>query len=46
VPEVISLRVKRPGRESDHSPPLSAEIKNEWSYTSTPLLRLHGVVLR
>jgi hypothetical protein len=24
-----------PGRESDHSPPSSAQVKNEWSYTST-----------
>jgi hypothetical protein len=37
--------VKRPGREADHSPPSSAEVKNEWSYTSTPPIRLHGVVL-
>jgi hypothetical protein len=36
--------VKRPGREADHSPPISAEIKNAWSYTSTPPC-LHGVVL-
>jgi hypothetical protein len=28
--------VKRPGREFDHSTPSSAEIKKEWSYTSTP----------
>jgi hypothetical protein len=28
--------VKRPGREFDHSPPSSVEVKNEWSYTSTP----------
>jgi hypothetical protein len=28
--------VKRPGREADHSPPLSDEVKNAWSYTSTP----------
>jgi hypothetical protein len=25
-----------PGDEADHSPPSSAEIKNAWSYTSTP----------
>jgi len=30
------LRIKRPRREADHSPPSSAELKNEWSYTSTP----------
>jgi hypothetical protein len=36
--------VKRPGREADHSPP-SAEVKNAWSYTATPPVGLHGVVL-
>jgi hypothetical protein len=29
-------RVKQPGCEADHSPPSSAEVKNAWSYTSTP----------
>jgi hypothetical protein len=28
--------VKRPQREADHSPPSSAEVKDAWSYTSTP----------
>jgi hypothetical protein len=28
--------VKRPGREADHSPPASAEVKKMWIYTSTP----------
>jgi hypothetical protein len=28
--------VKRPGREADHSPPTSAEVKKMWVYTSTP----------
>jgi hypothetical protein len=28
--------VKRPGREDDHSPPASAEVKKMWIYTSTP----------
>jgi hypothetical protein len=37
--------VKRPGREADHTPPSSAEVKNVWSYTSTPPIRLDGVVL-
>jgi hypothetical protein len=32
----LSLGVKRPVREADHSPPLSAEVKNAWIYTSTP----------
>jgi hypothetical protein len=35
VPGPLSLEVKRSGRESDHSPPSSAEVKNAWSYTST-----------
>jgi hypothetical protein len=30
------LGVKRPGREADHSPPTSAEVKKMWIYTSTP----------
>jgi hypothetical protein len=33
----LFLGVKRPGREADHSPPPSAEVKNAWSYTSTSL---------
>jgi hypothetical protein len=36
VPGALSLGVKRPGREADHSPSFSAEVKTEWSYTSTP----------
>jgi hypothetical protein len=39
----ISLGVKRPGREADHSPPSSAEVRNAWSYTSTPV-HLKGMV--
>jgi hypothetical protein len=30
-------RVKRLGREVDHSVPLNVEVKNEWRYTSTPI---------
>jgi hypothetical protein len=30
------LGVKRPGREADHSPPTSTEVKKMWVYTSTP----------
>jgi hypothetical protein len=37
VPGALSPEVKRPGREADHSPPTSAEVKNSWIYTSTPL---------
>ena len=32
-----------PGRDADHSPPSSAEVKNEWSYTTMPYIRHHGV---
>jgi hypothetical protein len=37
--------VKRVRREADHSLQSSAEVKNAWSYASTPPIRLHGVVL-
>jgi len=30
---------------SCHSLPSSAKVKNDWSYTSTPPIQLHGVVL-
>jgi hypothetical protein len=36
VPGALSMGVKRPDREADHSPPSSAESRNVWSYTSTP----------
>jgi hypothetical protein len=29
--------------EADHSPPSSTEIKNDWSYDSTPPIYLHGM---
>jgi len=45
VPVALSLGVKWPGHEADHSPPPSAEVKNAWICTSTPPIRLHGVVL-
>jgi hypothetical protein len=33
---IISKKIKWPGREADHSPPASAEVKKMWIYTSTP----------
>jgi len=52
----FSPGLKWPGRETDHSPPSTAEVEDTWSYTSTaPVLLhvvvstngcLHGVVLR
>jgi hypothetical protein len=41
----LPLGVKRRWREAENSPPSSADVKNVWSYTSTPLARFHGVVL-
>jgi hypothetical protein len=32
VPGALSLGLKRPGREVNHAPPSSAEVKNPWSY--------------
>jgi hypothetical protein len=45
VPAAFFLGVKWPGREADRLPPSSAEFKDRWSYTTTPPIRLHGVVL-
>ena len=39
---ISSQVLKRQGCDVDRSPPVSAEVKNEWSYTS-PLIRLRGV---
>jgi hypothetical protein len=36
LPRALSLGVKRPGREAQHSPPSSGKVKNVWRYTSTP----------
>jgi len=41
----ITLGVKRPGHEDNHSPSSSAEGINAWNYISTPAIRLHDVVL-
>jgi hypothetical protein len=43
VPGALSLRVKRPGREADHSTPSSADVK-ECVELHLPVC-LHGVVL-
>jgi hypothetical protein len=34
--------VKGPGSEVNQLSPSSVEVKNEWSYTSTPPICLHG----
>jgi len=41
----LSLGVKRPEREVDHSPPSTAVAKNSRSYYLHFPIRLHGVVL-
>jgi hypothetical protein len=44
VPGALSLGVKRPGREADHSPPSSTEVKECVElYLHSPV-RLHGMV--
>jgi hypothetical protein len=42
---LITLGLKPLWHEADHSPAYVAEVKNAWSYTSTPPVCLHGVVL-
>jgi len=36
VPRALIPWVKRPKREANHPTPSTAEVKNAWSYTSTP----------
>jgi hypothetical protein len=40
----FSPGVKRQGREADHSPSTSAEVKKMWTYIHS-FIRFHGVVL-
>jgi hypothetical protein len=35
--------VKRPGLEFEHPLQSTAEVRNEWNSTSTPIICLHGV---
>jgi hypothetical protein len=35
VPGDFSPELKRPGREANHTPPTSAQVKKTWTYTST-----------
>jgi len=45
IPWSPSPGINRPGGEVDDAPPSSAEVKNAWSYTSSPPVRLHYVKL-
>jgi len=40
----LSLEIKQPKHEADHSPPSSVEVKNEWNYASAPPICLYGTV--
>ena len=42
VPGAVSPDVKQPVHEADHSCPSSAEVKNEWRYTSVPSYALQA----
>jgi hypothetical protein len=44
IPEARTAVIKRPKRKADHSPASSSEINNAWSRTSSPPIRLRGVV--
>jgi hypothetical protein len=43
MPVACSPRVKHPGCEVNHSPPISVKMKNEWSCTSVHSIYLHGM---
>jgi hypothetical protein len=45
LPAALSLGIKRPVREADHSVLSNAEVKNAWGYTSTTPMHLHVIVL-
>jgi hypothetical protein len=43
VTRILSSDVKRPGHKADYSHKCSAQIKNEWTYTCTTAIFLHGM---
>jgi len=42
IPRAQSITAKQLGHEAIHLPPSHFNIKNEWSYTSTPSICCHG----
>ena len=44
APMAVPQRIKQPGCKADHLPLSSAEIKNVWSYTFTPLTFIYVVL--
>jgi hypothetical protein len=45
IPVALSSGIKRPGREADHLPPTSAEVKKHGATTPFPIC-LHGTMLK
>jgi len=46
LPGAFTPRGKRSGRKADHSPSSSADVTNQWTYISSPPIRLQdGAVL-
>jgi len=45
VPGALSLGIKQPDCEAGHSLLFNVEVKNTWSYISTPLICLQGAAL-
>ena len=43
LPNPILKGLKRGADDADHSPAISAKVKNDWNYSSPPLIHLHGV---
>jgi hypothetical protein len=37
VPGALSSGIKQPGPEADHLPPVSADVKNAWSFNSVDM---------
>jgi hypothetical protein len=46
LPGNITPEINLPVYAADYSHPSSTKVKNAWSYTSTPPVSRHGVVLR
>jgi hypothetical protein len=46
VPWVLYTGIITPGCEGDNLPSSSAEVKNAWTWNSSPPIRLHGAVIK
>jgi hypothetical protein len=45
LPGALSTGIKRPGREADHSPPATTEVKKNVDINIHSPIRLHGIML-